>query len=102
MNKSCAIKMLATICLSFLLFSCSNKDKEIDQLNQRITLLEQKIDALSSGRNGNSIRLNSMTIPGTDSYNAPLQSGRCQAITKKGTQCRRKAKSNSYCWQHGG
>lgn len=27
----------------------------------------------------------------------------CQAITKKGTQCKRKAKPGSnYCWQHGG
>jgi micrococcal nuclease len=30
-------------------------------------------------------------------------SGRCQAITKKGTQCSRRAKPGSqYCWQHGG
>ena len=30
-------------------------------------------------------------------------SGRCQAITKKGTQCKRNAKIGSkYCWQHGG
>lgn len=27
--------------------------------------------------------------------------GRCQAITKKGTQCSRRAQSgSSYCWQH--
>jgi hypothetical protein len=32
-----------------------------------------------------------------------VASGRCQAITKKGTQCLRKAKAgSSYCWQHGG
>jgi hypothetical protein len=32
-----------------------------------------------------------------------IKSGRCQAITKKGTQCKRKAKPGSiYCWQHGG
>ena len=30
-------------------------------------------------------------------------STQCQATTKKGTQCKRKAKSgSSYCWQHGG
>jgi hypothetical protein len=30
-------------------------------------------------------------------------SGRCQAITKKGTQCSRRAKPGSrFCWQHGG
>ena len=28
------------------------------------------------------------------------QISRCQAITKKGTQCKRAAKSNGYCWQH--
>lgn len=30
-------------------------------------------------------------------------SGRCQATTKKGAQCKRNAKAGSrYCWQHGG
>jgi hypothetical protein len=29
--------------------------------------------------------------------------GRCQAITKKGTRCKRAARPGSrYCWQHGG
>jgi hypothetical protein len=33
---------------------------------------------------------------------APVRSGRCQATTKKGTQCLRKAKAGgAYCWQHG-
>lgn len=32
-----------------------------------------------------------------------VTSTQCQAITKKGTQCKRKAKQGSkYCWQHGG
>lgn len=32
-----------------------------------------------------------------------IAGGRCLATTKKGTQCKRKAKSGkSYCWQHGG
>lgn len=31
-----------------------------------------------------------------------VTSGRCQATTKKGTQCSRHAKAgSSYCWQHG-
>ena len=30
-----------------------------------------------------------------------VESGRCQATTKKGAQCSRKAKAGSqYCWQH--
>ncbi len=34
---------------------------------------------------------------------APSASGRCQATTKKGTQCKRNARpGSSYCWQHGG
>lgn len=32
----------------------------------------------------------------------PSYSGRCQAITKKGYQCSRNARSGGYCWQHGG
>lgn len=31
-----------------------------------------------------------------------VEAGRCQATTKKGTQCSRRAKPGSrYCWQHG-
>jgi len=30
------------------------------------------------------------------------QYGRCCATTQKGTQCSRNAKSNGYCYQHGG
>lgn len=29
-------------------------------------------------------------------------SNRCQATTKKGSQCKRNARSGGYCWQHGG
>ena len=32
----------------------------------------------------------------------PVYSGQCKAITKKGTRCSRSARSNGYCWQHGG
>ncbi len=40
--------------------------------------------------------------PATPRESAPA-AGRCQATTKKGTQCSRAAKAGSrYCWQHGG
>lgn len=42
---------------------------------------------------------------GSSYYTTPTTSspGRCQAITKKGTQCKRNATPGSkYCWQHGG
>ena len=100
------MRTIYVIALSLLLFSCFNKNyerEEIDRLNHRIALLEEKIDALISGRNLNSItRSNNISSSSTRSYSTPTQNGRCQAITKKGTQCKRKAKNNGYCWQHGG
>ena len=37
----------------------------------------------------------------SDSNTGTKTSGRCQATTKKGTQCKRNAKAGSnYCWQH--
>lgn len=37
------------------------------------------------------------------STKSTVTSGRCQATTKKGTQCKRNARAGSkYCWQHGG
>lgn len=36
-------------------------------------------------------------------YSKVIDGGRCQATTKKGTQCKRNAAEGSdYCWQHGG
>jgi hypothetical protein len=94
------MRKIYLICLSLLLFSCFNNDREtgeMDQLNQRITRLEQRIDSLI--KNANSIKLNNMNSLNTPSYNTTLRNfNRCQAITKKGTQCSRKAKNNSYCW----
>ena len=41
--------------------------------------------------------------PSTPSAPAAARSTRCQATTKKETQCSRNAKpGSSYCWQHGG
>ena len=49
---------------------------------------------------------NAATIPPTAKAAAveraaPVEGGRCQATTKKGTQCSRKAQAGrSFCWQH--
>ncbi len=99
------MRTISAICLSLLLFSCvdhSRETGEINQLNQRIIRLEQRLDSLINDRNPYSIGSKNMKSPNTASYNAPPESGRCQAMTKKGTQCKRKSKSNGYCWQHGG
>jgi len=33
-------------------------------------------------------------------YDAPVSSGLCKAITKKGSQCSRKETDGGFCWQH--
>lgn len=39
----------------------------------------------------------------TAERSASVEAGRCQATTKKGTQCSRRARPGSkFCWQHGG
>jgi hypothetical protein len=43
------------------------------------------------------------SIPRAAPATRAVESGQCQAKTKKGTQCSRRAKAGSqYCWQHGG
>ena len=42
-----------------------------------------------------------LTVKQPARQSAPATSGRCQATTKKGTQCSRSAQGGrSYCWQH--
>lgn len=97
------MRMIVIICLASLFFSCSDQGKEIEnmhQLNQRINELEKRIDSLIADRNMNLIALSN-----TNNSNAAIKSAflgvpRCQTITRKGTQCRRKARNNNYCWQH--
>jgi hypothetical protein len=87
------MKFIAAACLSLLLLSCFNTNREtveMDQLNQRILHLEQRIDSLTGGGNASSI----------GSGNTLCEPDRCQGITRKGTQCKRKARISGYCWQH--
>jgi hypothetical protein len=42
----------------------------------------------------------SITKTDIDTSQIEIYSSRCQAITKKGTQCKRTVKSGKYCWQH--
>lgn len=100
------MKILFTICCSLLLFSCDNRDKQIEELKQRISRLERIVDSFSIGGHVNSTittnKIKNTSSAKPRSYSTPVSSGRCQAITKKGSQCKRKAGSNGYCWQHGG
>ena len=86
------MKTITIIYLPLLFFSCFSKHQETrktDRLNERITRLEQRIDSLDCNGSISPARVKNMC-------------SRCQAITKRGKQCRRKAKNNGYCWQHAG
>jgi len=81
-------------------------------LNQRIDQIVLNLKSNNSNNNINSSNssvpqntnesttINSSTPPSTSKPSTSY--GRCGATTKKGTQCSRSAKSNGYCWQHGG
>ncbi len=88
------MKIHSTILLPLLFCSCYNTDRGINQLNQRVTRLEQRIDSLANTKTENS--------RGYINVNTNREEDRCMRMTKKGTRCKRKAKSNGYCWQHGG
>lgn len=98
------MKAISIICLSLLFFSCfstNRETEEVDQLKERITLLEQRIDSLINSINPNPLRENNLNDNNPAPYRTFWVNSRCQAITKKGTQCGRKAKkNNAYCWQH--
>ena len=88
------LRIIFLFFLPIIIDGCRNPTKDTHQLNERITRLEQRLDSLTHTTNTDSGGINNMgTI---------WQTNRCAAITKKGTPCRRKPKSNGYCWQHGG
>ncbi|WP_295935448.1 hypothetical protein [uncultured Alistipes sp.] len=65
--------------------------KETPQQNQNDTR-----SASSTSKSKSSI-----TVSTKNRTSTPAYSGRCQATTKKGTQCSRNAQSGRhYCWQH--
>lgn len=91
------MRNILLIILVSLLYSCNNsngKSEELKQLDDKINHLKQRADSLTSTQTAIS-----RDQPNTSTVKA---NGRCQGITKKGAQCKRKAKPNGYCWQHGG
>lgn len=90
------MRNILLIIIVSLLYSCDDpnaKVTESKQLNERITRLEQKMDSLTHTSN--------TEVEGYYNKSTVSENGHCQGITKKGTQCKRKAKTNGYCWQHG-
>lgn len=82
---------------------------DVAKLNQRISLLEQRLDSIlyvpdqsaaTSTSNNQQNNTTSYSVSKGKSKTAVRYSNRCLATTKKGTQCKRNAKSSGYCWQH--
>ena len=77
--------------------------EKVDSLEKRLCILEEnesaknnKINVKSSKRTANNIQIKKTRTSGNS--NTVVSGGRCQAITKKGTQCKRNAESGRiYC-----
>lgn len=78
--------------------------EKIDSLDTRISKLEDNLSIVNRKLKVKKFKY-SETSPTSQTLEQSITntsySGRCQAITKKGTQCSRKAQAGrDYCWQH--
>lgn len=121
--KYITMRILICFILVVLVSSCTDDTRiaslqtEVDQLSSQISLLQNRLDSFTLHdpeiktklkKRGQSSDLKTTTQASSYSssqYTPPnkitVYSGRCQATTKKGTQCKRSAKYGGYCWQHG-
>jgi hypothetical protein len=106
--KNQILKYIITISL-FIISSCN--DDKIERLEKDVKEIKQsfaRIEALLGGQGSGNIipgqenLSTSQSLYSSSTKKKSYANGRCQAITKKGTQCSRAARSGGYCWQHGG
>lgn len=110
----------------FFFFSCNENRGETNEyydIQHEVHVLSIRVDsliaAINEKSNGETLTKKRPSKPKKTIYpiSAPTNyapnsrktvssqysySGQCQAITKKGYRCSRRARSNGYCWQHGG
>lgn len=84
-------------------------NQNIERLQKSISFLGQDLNDILKGYTKslpdryNKERINSGEINSEVKKETKSEySGQCNATTKKGTRCSRSARSNGYCWQHGG
>ena len=83
---------------------------KVEALEANLKLLQYEVENLKSKTNtqepsGRTNEVKDSKIEKNQFQAKPENSnysGQCKATTKKGTKCSRTAKSNGYCWQHGG
>ena len=94
----------------------SKLEMKIDELNRRITKVELTLEMIQASSapqdNSSQVKKKASISKKPQSYssqsvnserqNSSGNIGQCNATTKKGTRCKRTARSKGYCWQHGG
>lgn len=75
--------------------------REVSNLKKSASVKSQPPQPLSHPNINHNTATSTNTVKSTTSQSHSISTGRCQAITKKGTQCKRSAQPGSrYCWQH--
>ena len=109
--------ILSLTLLGLVLSACQTQQTDaglrskVADLEYRINLLEKQLanqeatrtTGLQEPKTGNQDSRSYGSSSPDIKYNGSSRSTyspRCQAITKKGTQCKRTASAGGYCWQH--
>ena len=96
--------------IKYLISEQKKQSDEVQVLKDQITLLKSEMQSMSEDNQQLHSQLNnqsgnlsqSQVQPGAEK-SINTSTGKCQAITSKGTQCSRNAAAGSnYCWQHKG
>lgn len=110
------MRKLTAVAAALALLSCTMPSNDTRLLELQVERLNLRVDSLVTALNTQGIqplvsskpktstrkkRTPSRTPKRSYTSSTTTSSGYCQAITNKGTQCSRKAKYGSYCWQHG-
>jgi len=109
------IVALGMATLLFLIACNQDKSESTLSLQRQVSALEYRLDSLIRVLSEDKI-ISPTTITKQENITKHVASravtrktntsdnysGQCMAITKKGTRCSRRARSNGYCWQHGG
>lgn len=98
------MRLIVGLCILISVSSCVNAGNDkIEKLREQVTSIEKRLDSLrnpgTTQRYG-IYNTDNVNDPGSGSPHLMDKANRCQAITRKGTQCKRTANYGSYCWQH--
>ncbi len=85
-----------------LIVKTASLEKDVEYLQKQIDELKLLINSQAQRMPTQEFTNSTAPRPQPTPTSTVGQYGRCRATTQKGTQCSRNAKSNGYCYQHGG